>query len=209
MASSFDTESLTDSLAQYSRPIGIGALVVAAAVGGTVIWQRTQASNSAKAESAYFEASRAFEQGDLEKAAKELEKVATRYAGYAGGHQAAMLQAQALYQQGKFAEGMKLLEGLKTGPEFEAARHALLAAGAEDMGKFEDAAGHYEAASKVAVFDLDKQQYRADQARALMQAGKRDASIKLWTELAQNEKSPFSTEAKVRLGELLAQAAKN
>jgi hypothetical protein len=41
-----------------------------------------------------------------------------------------------------------------------------------------------------------------------MAAGKTDAAIRIWTELAKDESSPEAAEARVRLGELTAKPMK-
>ena len=209
MANDIDTDALTDKFAELQRPLTIGVLALVVIVGGTVIWKRTQANNAAKAETAFYEASRKVEAGSLFDAQKELEKVGSRWSDTPGGIQARLLLARTQLQNGKADDAAKVLNAMGESGDFEAARHALLAAAAEDKGKFDEAAKHYEAAGKASRFELDKEQYLADQARALMTAGKKAESAKLWEQLAAKPQSPFGSEARVRLGELTATAVKN
>jgi tetratricopeptide (TPR) repeat protein len=135
-----------------------------------------------------------------------LEKVATRYSGTASGQQATILLAQVFYEQGKTDEGIKALEkalGSASG-DFKSTVEALLAAGYEQKKDLTKAAEHYGKAAAAAAFKGEKYTQQANQARALMLAGKTDEARKLWEELAKLEGEPVSGEANVRLGELAA-----
>ena len=139
----------------------------------------------------------------------EFVKVAKSYSGTASGQQAALLLAQALFDQKKYAEGVASLDKAMGGAsaDFSAAMESMIAVGYELQGKLADAATHYGKASAAAKFENDKNSYKASEARSLMAAGKNAEARKIWEDLAKSD-SPSAQEANVRLGEL-AGAGKN
>jgi hypothetical protein len=121
-----------------------------------------------------------------------------------------MLLAQANYNEGKWPEGIKVLEAAQksgaVGP-FAASLEALIAIGFADQKKFVEAARHSQLAADKARFPADKDVFRADVARMLALAGKKEEARKIWAELAAKPDSPVWGEARVRLGELEATVA--
>jgi len=110
-------------------------------------------------------------------------------------------------------DGIKVLEAAQksgsVGP-FAASLEALIAIGHADQNKYDEAAKHAQLAADKARFPADKDIYRADVARMLALAGKKEEARKIWAELASRPESPVWGEAHVRLGELEAAiAAKN
>jgi predicted negative regulator of RcsB-dependent stress response len=182
--------------------IGIGAI---AAVGiGAFVWKKSADTKIDNAERAFFQAQTAATQNPTT-AAAELEKVATRYAGTSAGDRAALLSAQSLMTQGKTADALKKLDALAAGggtARLGATLQTLLAAAYENLNKPGEAAKAYLAAASTSFGDA-KAQRQADAARAYMAAGNTVESIKLWTELAKDERGPLAAEAHIRLGELV------
>ena len=182
--------------------IGIGAI---AAVGiGAFVWKKSADTKIDNAERAFFQAQTAAAQNPTT-AAAELEKVATRYAGTSAGDRAALLSAQSLMTQGKTADALKKLDALAAGggtARLGATLQTLLAAAYENLNKPGEAAKAYLAAASTSFGDA-KAQRQADAARAYMAAGNAVESIKLWTELAKDERGPLAAEAHIRLGELV------
>ena len=196
-----------DSLATWVRlnqkavTIAAGALVAAAA--GIVIWQKSAETKIQNAERAFFQAQTAASTNPST-ALAELEKVATRYSGTSAGDRAALLAAQSLLTQGKTAEALKKLEALSSGggaSRLGSTLQTLMAAAYENLNKPSDAAKAYLAAAAVSSGDA-KVQRQADAARAFMAAGNGTEALRLWTELAKDQKGPLAAEAHVRLGEL-------
>ncbi len=196
-----------DSLAGWFKAnqklmsIVLGGLAVAAI--GVVVWQKSAETKIENAERAFFAAQTATAQNPAN-ATAELAKVATRYAGTSAGDRAALLSAQAMMTQGKTPEAMKQLEALAANGGTErlgATLQTLMAAAYENLNKPADAAKAYLAAAATSVGDA-KMQRQADAARAYMAAGNANEALKLWTELAKDEKGPLAAEAHVRLGEL-------
>jgi tetratricopeptide (TPR) repeat protein len=189
-----------------SKALLIGAGGIAIAVAAVFAYRSMDASKREQASTALYEAQAPFTEGKFAEARSALEKVVQRYGGTASGQQAVLLLAQVMYEQGQYAEGIRVLEKARgsASREFAASMEALMAAGHEGMGDHAKAAEHYGKAAEAAVLAADKGQYRASQARSLMAAGKLDEAAKLWTELAAEEGSTFGQEAKVRLGEIAA-----
>lgn len=203
-----DADSLLDTVQLYRKQLTIGAIVVAALAGGGFLWQASNARKSAQAEKAFYDAISLYGQKDP-KAADELNKVAVRYSGTAGGAQAALVLAQSKYDEGKFDDGLKVLDAISAPKAFASGIESLKAAGYEGKQQFDKAAEHYQAAVAKAALSGEKDYLKGEAARALGSAGKKDDARKIWEELAAKVDSPMSGEAKVRLGELSAAPAKN
>ena len=202
-------EKLGDWFQSNSRPIGMAVGGVAVAALAIFGYRSYSASQNAKASTALYAAQAPLAQGNFEEAAKALDKVAKSYSGTASGQQAALLLAQALFDQKKYAEGVASLDKAMGGAsaDFSAAMESMIAVGYELQGKLADAATHYGKASAAAKFENDKNSYKASEARSLMAAGKNAEARKIWEDLAKSD-SPSAQEANVRLGEL-AGAGKN
>ncbi len=202
-----DADSLLDTVQLYRKPLTIGAIIVAALVGGAFLWQANNARRSAQAEKAFYDAVGLYAQKDA-KAAEALDKVAQRYDGTAGGAQAALLLAQARYDEGKFDDGLKALDRIKSPKAFASGIESLKAAGYEGKLQFDKAAEHYQAAVDKAPLSGEKEYLQGELARALTAAGKTDEARKVWQSLAAKPDSPMAGEARIRVGELEVAAAK-
>jgi predicted negative regulator of RcsB-dependent stress response len=182
--------------------IALGAIIAVAV--GVIIFQKSAETKIENAERAFFQAQTATAQNPT-LAVSELEKVATRYAGTSAGDRAALLAAQSMMTAGKTADALKKLEALSAAggaARLGATLQTLLAAAYENLNKPGEAAKAYLAAAASSFGDA-KAQRQADAARAYMAAGNTTEAIKLWTELAKDEKGPLASEAHVRLGELV------
>jgi tetratricopeptide (TPR) repeat protein len=186
-----------------SRPIGMAVGGVAVAALAIFGYRSYSTGQNEKASTALYAAQAPMGQGKFDEAAKALDKVAKSYSGTAAGQQAALLLAQSLFEQKKYAEGIAALEKLVggAGADFKASMESMIAVGYELQGKLADAASHYGKAAAVAKFANDKSSYKASEARSLMAAGKNTEARKIWEELAKSD-GPSSQEANVRLGEL-------
>jgi predicted negative regulator of RcsB-dependent stress response len=196
-------DSLVTWFKVNQKPLTIGLGAMAAAAIGVVVWQKSAETKIQNAERAFFQAQTATGQNPA-LAATDLEKVATRYAGTSAGDRAALLVAQSLLNQGKAPEAMKKLEALAANggtQRLGSTLQTLMAAAYENLNKPADAAKAYLAAAAASVGDA-KIQRQADAARAFMAAGNSAEALRLWTELAKDERGPLAAEARVRLGEL-------
>ena len=183
-----------------------GAMLIAALAGGFALYERNQAQKAIRGERALFEAQRAALSGNPALAQSDLRKVRVRYDGTAAADRAAIVLAQLLYDQRKYAEGIETLTPVVGSKLVGSAAEGLIAIGYEEQQKLKEAAAHYQKASAAAAFDLDKANYLANAARALGRAGDVAAAKALWTELAADAEGPLAGEARVRIGELMARS---
>jgi predicted negative regulator of RcsB-dependent stress response len=205
-----DAFDLSAFLEANRRSLIIGATAVVVAGGGLWFWRSSADLKATRAEQALVSAERSFYSGNAALAESELLRVVNRYGGTQAGVRAQMLLAQSLYQQGRHEQGVSGLRevvGAGTAKPYRAAIHALIAAGLEDLGKFDEAALAYADASKAAVNSLERDSFKADQARVLQGSGKADQALAIWQELASDDNSPLAGEAKLRVGELGTKAA--
>jgi predicted negative regulator of RcsB-dependent stress response len=210
--SSFEdaTESFVDWFRLHSTRVVSGMAVVVVAAAGYMAYRAYTAGQATRAEKAFFEAQAPLANHDLAAAETQLRQVAARYDGTAGGAQAQLALAQLLFEQGKYQAGMEVLKDADDAPDaLKPAVRVMRAAGEEGLGRPAEAAKLYEQAAEDEQIDARKVELRANAARAYQQAGQSEPARKIWTELAQKEDSPLADEARVRLGELAAQAAKN
>lgn len=179
-----------------------GAALVAATVLG-IGWRSTQRAKSQRGEGALLTAQAALVQGDPAGAERGLRDVANRYAGTPAGAQAQLLLAQALYDQGRYQDGLNALTRAKPPAQFDEAVRLLTAAGYEGLGRAREAAAIYEqVASRGDVVPRRRDELRAAAARAYQLAGDRAAALRLWRQVAQDGTGPIIDEARVRVGEL-------
>ncbi len=205
-----DEEGIAEWMRDHGRELMWSVIGLAVVIGGFWFYERSQSIKSQRAETAYFQARQAVEAGNLPLGVADLQKVVTRYGGTAAGSQAALTLAQAFYDQGKFKEGVAALKKAEgdVPSEFKASVHVLEAAGYESLKDFANAAEQYKQASNVTPFAADKAEYLASAARDYQAAGNLKAAIAIWQDLTKNESPAVAGEARVRLGELQAQAMK-
>lgn len=203
-ASEAPIESMTDWIAANRRPLLYGAVGVALVAAGASIWRMSQATASANASKALYEAQLPMAEGKLPEAKTALEKVVTRYGSTASGSQAVLLLAQVLYDQQQYDAGIAALTKAVGGApaEFVAPMRGLLAAGYEGKGQLKEAAAEYAKAAKASAFPADAKMYDASQARSLQAAGLAAEAKAVWERLASAEGEAYAQEARVRLGEL-------
>jgi predicted negative regulator of RcsB-dependent stress response len=201
------TESFYETVRTHWRK-GAFALVGAAAVaGGVALYRGARDTKAERAEQALAQAQQSLVSGNAPLAQTDLQKVVKQYEGTSAGVQGTLLLAQLFYDQGKPAEGLKLLEEAQRSGAAERSRaaiFALTAAGYEQQGKPAEAAAQYRRAAEAAEYELDRANFKADAARAYMAAGNKEAAKGLWTELSADPRGPLAGEARVRLGELTA-----
>jgi tetratricopeptide (TPR) repeat protein len=205
-----DDESITEWMMLHKRQVTWAVVAIAVLAGGLWYYQRSQALRAQRAEAQYFQARQAGAAGNLPLAVSDLQKVATRYEGTQAGAQAVLTLAQTLYDQKKYKEGVAALQKAegKVPEDFKASIHTLEAAGYEQLKDLVNAAEQFKAAASASRFPADKSQYRASAARDYMAAGKTAEAASIWTELAKEDTGPIASEAKVRLGEVLAKPMK-
>jgi predicted negative regulator of RcsB-dependent stress response len=190
---------------RYKQQLGWIGVILILAAGGAWFYFRSQSIKSQRAEAAYEAALQSVSAGNLPLAQSDLKKAATRYAGTDGGTESAMALAKIYYQQGKYQDGISALDdpaSRKGDLQYEAI--LLRASGYESLTQWPKAAKEYETAASIARFDGDKAGAQAMAARAYQAAGDKAAATRIWTDLMTDPKGRFTTEAKIRLGELQA-----
>lgn len=207
-----DEDSLGDWIILHKNALSWGVLALAIAVGGIWFYRRSQVLREQHADTAYYQARREAAAGNLQLARSDFKKMADRYSGTRAGTEARIYLAEMLYDQRMFKEGIAELKTAESSTgskdDFASSVHVLEANGYEELQDFAHAAEQYHVAADMARFPMDKNQYKAYEARALMGAGKRAEALAVWQDLAKDPTSPFATEAKLRIGEIVAQPAR-
>lgn len=205
------TEAVMDWFQLNSKQGLIVLGVMAVIVAGWWFYSRTQTLKAERAEKAYFQALQSVAAGNTPLAISDLRKMAARYPDTRAGIQGRIALTQMLFDDGKYADGIaelnKIEEGDAKKSDFGPAIHRLTGAGLENQNKFREAAVEYQKAADLTNFTGDRGMYRGDVARALTEAGDRAGAVKIWTDLANDDKSGMQAEARIRLGELTAAPA--
>jgi predicted negative regulator of RcsB-dependent stress response len=201
------TETIFGWVQDHWRPILGGAVLLAALAGGFALWERSEAQKAQAGERALLDAQRSTLAGNLPLAQSDLQRVLVRYDGTPAAERAALVLAQVMYDQGKYADGIKALTPFATSRMVGSSAEGLIATGYEAQGKFKEAAEHYAKAAQAATFEVDKATFKASAARAYGKAGDVATAKKLWAELAADPDGPSAGEARIRLGELSATVA--
>ncbi len=201
-----DADSLLETIKLRQREIIVGAIVIVLIAGGAYLWRESVIKKDERAERALNTASSSYFSGNKALAQSDLEKLVDRYSGTSAGTQGAMLLSQILFENGKWDDGIKRLEAVKgaSASRFGASIEGLIAGGYADEKKYDDAAKHYLVGAEKSEFPADKDLFRAEAARVLSLAGRKEDARRIWAELASRADSPAVGEAKIRLGELEA-----
>ena len=195
---------------RYSKVITGISIALLLGLAAWMFYGRSQAIKHRRAEEALARAAQSLGTGNVPLAQSDLDKLITRYEGTPAAAQAAFLLAQTYYDAGKPQEGIDRLMKIRDDVDdlFEPSVEALLGDGYDLLGKPAEAAAHYRKAAEATEFEADRSMYLASAARSLQVAGDKAAAVKIWTELAQDPDNPVAGEARVRLGELTVEPAK-
>jgi predicted negative regulator of RcsB-dependent stress response len=195
-----------------ARALIAGAAVIV--VAGAVYWfmLRSREIANTNASTALNNAQQSMASGNAPLAQSDLQTIVQKYGSTGPGVEAAMLLAQMDYDAGKFQDGIaalgRTLNSSAASLEGPAIR-TLQGDGYMQLGKPADAAKVYEAAADASPYAMEQAYDRAKAARAYQTAGDTAKARQIWTALANDEAAPgMSSEARVRLGELTAAAAK-
>ena len=202
-------DSLLDWFQLYSKQFTWAAVAIFVIAAGGWFYIRSQNLKAERAEKAFFEAQRPVVSGNLPLGESDLRKMVTRYDGTTAAMQARLLLAQVMYEQGKVQQGIDELkqaeDEISDSEEFGSSVHLVLAAGLEQLKKLKEAGQQYEKAAAVARFDADRQRYETLAASAYLDGGDTAKAKELWTKLGADSKGTVAGEARVRLGELVAE----
>jgi tetratricopeptide (TPR) repeat protein len=204
------TEDFFEWTKSHSRQLSFAALALVTVGILAYVIAGSRATKANNANAALVRAENALERGDTQGAEAGLTQLVQRFRGTPAGTQGVMRLAQLLFEQGKFQEGVNYLEEAAkengSGP-FAVSIRQLAGAGYEGMGQPEDAAARYLAAAELSELDGERDQLRAQAARAFRLAGNKPEAIKIWESISQRPDSPLINEARLRLGELRAEAS--
>ncbi len=194
----------------HSRLLTGIAVAIVVIAGGLWFYTKSHQARARNAAAALQQAELAVGSGNLALAQSNLENIVDRYAATRSGKQARLVLAQVRYDRGQYADGLAVLQPLtKDGDEeLRANAYNLIGAGYEAQHKLEEAAKSYQQAAETTPYAIERDQFVASAARALTEGGKLDEAKKLWNQLADDPASAMAAEARVRLGEIEAQAAK-
>jgi predicted negative regulator of RcsB-dependent stress response len=204
------TDTLMDWAQAHARELALGGLVLGALLIGGYLYRSSADTKNTNAEVALAAATQAAANGNPAVAQTELEKLIQRFSGTPSATQASIVLAQTLYQQGKFQEGVAKLEAIaakESDGVFGTAIYRLIAAGHSQMQQPAEAAAAFERAAAASNFAAEKDALRSQAARAQLDAGNREAAIKIWEELANSETAAVATEARLRLGQVQSKPA--
>ena len=206
-----DPETVFEWFRANTRLFVIGAVVVIAAALGFWFYTQSRRIRIQNSERTLMSAQQALAQNNLPLAQTDLQTIVTRYPGTPAGRQAALLLARIHYDEQRYREGIQVLERVIDERGIGSARpalQALIADGHVELGQPAEAAASYRQAAEATPFESDRDVYLSQAARSLVAAGDSAAAIEIWRQLAADPQSPVSAEAKVRLGELTAEAVR-
>jgi len=215
MTDTLDSRSPGESLMAWyqanTRTLGIVGGVIAVVAASTWFYMRSAEIKRLNAERGLSQAKQSLSAGNSALAMSDLQRVASRYVGTAGGVQAAMLLAQVNYDQAKHVEGLKVLEPYQSsgasGPSL-ADVWSLVGDGQIAIGKGTDAVASYQKAVDATELPGAKAVLKAKLARALMATGKDIEARAIWERLASDpDATVVKAEAQIRLGEMTTKPA--
>ena len=194
----------------HMRQVAIAGVVVVALGLGFWLWRQSRVARERNASIDLLTASQTIQSGNLALAQSDLEKLVARYEGTNAAAQAAFELGSIYYSQGQYDRGIALLQKLAASsddPLVKAMAENGVAAGYEGAGRFADAATHYRRAADLTRLEDERDIYLANAARAFQAAGNKTEAIAIWRRLAEAGGTQ-SAEARVRLGELAVEPAK-
>jgi TolA-binding protein len=197
-------ESASEWLEHNGRTVGAALVVAAVAAAGVVAWRSSEQASAERADRALYQAEARYVQGDPG-ADQALQQVVSRFGGTPAGAHARVLLAQADYDQGRYADGLRALGSGSPPSDWRGATDRMRAVGEFGSGRPREAAAIYERLARDAGPET-RSSLLADAARAYEAAGDREAARRTWRAVIDAGQSGAADEARVRLGELEAGA---
>lgn len=203
-------QSIIDWFQINSRYLTIGAVMVVVAAAGYWFWMRSNELKTANAEKMLVNARQSLASGNAQLGQSDLAKVVSRYGNTRPGIEAAMLLATSDYDQKKYPDGIKVLEGVvdnRAASPTRASIYALIGDGYAQEKKLAEAAKSYEKAADATDYAAEKAYNDAKAARTYTQAGDSANARRVWGSLVDSKSGGVASEAKIRLAELTAKPA--
>ena len=205
------SENIIQWFETNQRFISIATAVLIVAAGAYWFVQRTHSERMIAASKGLSQAENELQgSGNIQLAQSDLQRMVKDYSGTFAGTQGAMLLAQTDYDQGKFADGIGVLQTAlgKAPTELVSEINDLIGSGNMGLNKPAEAAKAFEAAAAATNYSGEKASERSKAATAYLAAHDTAKAKAIWTDLANDLKNPGSaSEAQVRLGELNAKVA--
>src|SRR4051812_35706426 len=203
--------SLVDWMQANTRVLGIGTAIVAVAAVGYWFYMRSAEIKRLNAERGLNQAKQSAAAGNVPLAQSDLQRVATRYAGTQAGAQAALILAGMRFDEGKYADGLKVLEPYQNASSAGQSLAPVWSLTGDDWllsAKLDAAVDAYRKAADASPYPGQKATYLAQAARAYMAAGRNAEAKAIWEKLASDPAAiSVHNEAQIRLGELTAAPA--
>lgn len=204
------TQTIIDWARINYRYLVTGGVVIVVAAAAYWFYMRSEQIKAARADQMLMTAQQSVSAGNAALAVSDLQKLITGYGSTSAAAEAAMLLAQIDYDQGKYQDGINVLQKAVAshGSDVRTALYSLIGDGYSQMNKLDDAGSYYEKAADATTLHNTRADQLAKAARTYAAAGKKDQAVKIWTQLAQDDSAQaLATEARVRLGELEAKPA--
>jgi tetratricopeptide (TPR) repeat protein len=203
-------QTFIDWLQVNTQWVSIAAVVVA--LGAIAFWfiHRSAQIRETNASKALSTAKSSLASGNQALALSDLQRVVDRWPNTGAGLEASMTLATLNYEQGKYQDGIKILEKETRESRADVALsslYSLIGDGYAQLKKLPDAAKAYERAADAATSRRAKGEaayQKAKAARTFVAAGDTVQGRRLWSELTGNDIETVAAEARVRLGELSA-----
>ena len=182
----------------------IGAAILLAV--GLFLWTQSTKGRSQDIASRDLQNARfAFESQNLPLAASGLSRIIENYSGTNAAEESRLLLANVRLLQGQPQQAIEVLRDYAPGAgrAYRAQAYGLLGAAYENLGRFQEAAGAYDAGVEAAQLDFLKAQMLSDAARAWVAAGDTAKAIRNYQRILKDfADEGIATEARVRLGEI-------
>jgi predicted negative regulator of RcsB-dependent stress response len=205
-------ETVVEWFQRNARTLTITVAVLAVAAGAYWFYARSVELKNQNAGTALNTALQSVQAGNKALATSDLQKVVDRYGDTQAGIEAGLLLAQLDFNDGKIADGVNVLTSLtaKSSAKLDMSSiYGLMGDGQMQGNKPGEAAKSYQTAAADAQSDADRSLQLAKVARAQLAAGDTAAAAAVWQKLAADPKAQgVAAEARVRLGEIEAKAAK-
>jgi predicted negative regulator of RcsB-dependent stress response len=205
-----DTEGFIDWARDHGRELSFAVLAIVTIAAAAWLYGYSVRRNVARAQMLLGQAEATMGAQRLPEAQTQLERLVQNFEGTPAAGQGLLRLAQLLYEQGKYEDGVRRLEGAfaeyDEGP-FAAALRQLAGAGYEQMAQPARAAERYAEAARLTTLEGERDQLLGRAARAWADAGNKDEAIRLWKGMAERPDHPLGNEARIRLGELTATPA--
>ena len=195
---------------EHTRELVFGLLGIVVVAAAGWLYADSSRRNMVRAEVLLNQAETSMSAQRVPEAQSQLERLVRGYEGTPAAGQGLLRLAQLLFDQGKYDEAVRQLEGAfgeyDEGP-FAVSVRQMAAAGYEQLAQPAKAAERYTEAAAKSNLENERDDLAARAARAWSDAGRKEEAIRIWQQFADTPGHPIANEARIRLGELTAAPA--